>query len=120
TELGVLETETLRAAISTARAGRVGQSDLMQSLLARVERNMDAGLQAVEAYSTQRSENDNRAWAWLVRTAERLLDAGDAVRRRRRADLVYAELVAGRIAAARAAYELKKLTQRQKGGWLGS
>ncbi len=120
TELGVLESETLRAAIATTRAGRMGQSDLMQSLLARVERNLDAGLQAVEAYSTQRSENDNRAWAWLVRTAERILDAGDAVRRRRLANLVYAELVAGRIASARAAYELKQITQRQKGGWLGS
>ena len=119
TELGVLEIETLGAAIATVRAGRLGQSDLMQSLLARVERNLDAGLQAVEAYSTQQSASDNRAWAWLVHTAERILDAGDAVRRRRRADLVYAELVAGRIASSRAAYELKQLTSRQKGGWLG-
>ncbi|MDQ3039744.1 MAG: hypothetical protein M3R16_08110, partial [Pseudomonadota bacterium] len=78
TELGVLEIETLRAAIATVRAGRLGQSDLMQNLLARIERNLDAGLQAVEAYSTQRSKNDNRAWGWLVHTAERILDAGDA------------------------------------------
>ena len=53
-----------------------------------------------------------------MRTAEKILDAGDAVRRRRRANAVYRDLVAGRIASARAAYELKQLTQRQKGGWL--
>ncbi len=120
TELGVLELETLGTAIAQARAGRLGQSDLMQSLLARIERNLEAAQQAIDAYSNQGPQNNNRAWAWLVSTAERILDAGDAVRRRRHANRVYADLIAGRISSARAAYELKQLTQRQKGGWLGA
>ncbi|MCA1714498.1 MAG: hypothetical protein LC715_05050 [Gammaproteobacteria bacterium] len=119
TELSVLEAETLRAAISTVRSSRLGQSDLMQSLLGRIERNLEEGLEAVDAYSNHRPGNENRAWAWLVRTAERLLDAGDAVRRRRKANLIYADLITGRISSARAAWELKQLTLRQKGGWLG-
>ncbi|MES2858450.1 MAG: hypothetical protein V4704_04640 [Pseudomonadota bacterium] len=120
TELGVLEVERLQAAIAAARAGRLGQNEVMQSLLARVERGVAAGLEAVETYAHARPDDDNRAWSWLVSTAERILDAGDAVRRRRHADQVYADLVAGRIASPRAAYELKQLTQRQKGGWLGA
>ena len=120
TELGVLEAETLRDAMARAREGRIGRSDLMQGLLARIERNLEAGLQEIEAYSEHRPQDENRVWAWVVRNAERILDAGDAVRRRRHADRVYADLVAGRISSARAAYELKRLTQRQKGGWLGA
>ncbi|GHA80159.1 hypothetical protein [Cognatilysobacter bugurensis] len=120
TELGVLEAETLRNAIAAARESRLGQTDVMQGLLARIERNLEASLQAVAAYGDARPEQSNRAWAWLVQTAERLLDAGDAVRRRRQANRIYADLVDGRIASARAAYELKRLTQRQKGGWLGA
>lgn len=120
TELGVLETETLRASIDAARQGRIGQTDLMQSLLGRIERNLDASLQQVSAYSGSAAADGNRAWAWLLRSIERFLDAGDAVRRRRRANLIYADLTAGRIASTRAAYELKQLNQRQKGGWLGA
>jgi hypothetical protein len=53
-----------------------------------------------------------------VDTAEALLDAGDAVRRRRTADRIYRDLAAERISLDRAALELKKLNARQKGGWL--
>jgi gamma-polyglutamate synthase len=49
---------------------------------------------------------------------ERFLDAGDAVKRRKIADQIYEDMIAARISTTRAAYELKKLTQRQKGGWL--
>ena len=120
TELGVLEAETVRAAIAHVRAGRLGQSELMQSLLVRIETALAAGVKEIEDYANARPESGNRAWVWLVKTTERILDAGDAVRRRRHADRVYADLVTGRIASSRAAYELKKLTQRQKGGWLGA
>ncbi|HKK89758.1 MAG TPA: hypothetical protein VJ936_00005, partial [Desulfobacteraceae bacterium] len=50
---------------------------------------------------------------------ESLLDAGDAVKRRKRANLIYKDLIHERISHDRAAIELKKLNQRQKGGWLG-
>jgi len=49
---------------------------------------------------------------------ESFLDAGDAVKRRKRADRIYRDLVAERISQARAAAELQALNKRQKGGWL--
>lgn len=119
TELGVLEKEALHAVMARVRAGRLGQSDLMQSLFARIDGNLEDGLASVDAHAGQRPAQGNVARAWLTRTAERLLDAGDAVRRRRRANQIYADLVGGRIASTRAAYELKRINQRQKGGWLG-
>ncbi|MFO7749234.1 MAG: hypothetical protein R6V54_03990, partial [Desulfobacteraceae bacterium] len=50
---------------------------------------------------------------------ESLLDAGDAVKRRKQANRIYKDLIQERISHDRAAIELKRLNQRQKGGWLG-
>ena len=50
---------------------------------------------------------------------EAFLDSTDAVRRRRAADKIYRDLIEEQISSQRAAFELKKLTSRQKGGWLG-
>ena len=118
TELGVLEAETLRSAITRLGQAGLGQTDILQSLVTRIERNLESNLQLVDAHRQSTPEEGNRAWRWLVSTTEQLLDAGDAVRRRRTANQVYADLVAGRVSSARAAYELKQLNQRQKGGWL--
>jgi hypothetical protein len=57
--------------------------------------------------------------ATAIDAVEAFLDAGDAVRRRRKADRIYRDMVAERISHDRAALELKKLNSRQKGGWLG-
>lgn len=64
------------------------------------------------------TEGGSSRWGALIRWFEALLDAGDAVGRRRKADLIYRELAAERISSGRAVVELKKLTTRQKGGWL--
>ncbi len=54
-----------------------------------------------------------------VRTlAERVLDPFDAVLRARRARQILADLANGRVAHRRAQAELKRLSVRQKGGWL--
>ena len=49
---------------------------------------------------------------------EGVLDAGDAVRRRKAADRITRDLIAERISPDRAAAELQALIGRQKGGWL--
>ena len=56
--------------------------------------------------------------AGLTQIAENILDSFDAIRRRRRADFIYRELVAERVSPERAAVELQALNKRQKGGWL--
>lgn len=47
-----------------------------------------------------------------------MIDAGDAVRRRKRANRIYRDLAEERISGERAVKELKTLNRRQKGGWL--
>ncbi|MFC0677950.1 hypothetical protein ACFFGH_08865 [Lysobacter korlensis] len=121
TELGVLEAEALRDAMAHIRSGGLGQTDILQSLLGRIERNLEARLHEIDAYSNaapQESARGSELRRVVLQAVERFLDAGDAVRRRRTANQIYRDLVAGRIASTRAAYELKQLNQRQKGGWL--
>ena len=56
--------------------------------------------------------------ASFIEAIEAFLDSGDAVKRRKMADLIYKDLAAERISYDQAAIELKALNQRQKGGWL--
>lgn len=61
-----------------------------------------------------------RFQAYLMQLTEGFLDGGDAIRRRRKADRIYEAMIAEQISNPRAALELKKLTSRQKGGWLAN
>ncbi len=56
--------------------------------------------------------------AWAVAKLEQWMEVPDSVRRRQKADQIYRDLVHGRIGRVRAVDELRKLNQRQKGGWL--
>lgn len=53
-----------------------------------------------------------------INVVEQLLDLGDAVDRRKKADRIYQDLINYRISRARATVELQALTKRQKGNWL--
>ena len=55
---------------------------------------------------------------YLLDLLEQSLDGGDAMTRRRKADRIYEAMIAEQISSPRAVLELKKLTSRQKGGWL--
>lgn len=62
-----------------------------------------------------------RSTGWLeqfIGAIEGFFDAGDAVKRRRIANQIYADMVTQHISHARAAVELQALNKRQKGGWL--
>jgi gamma-polyglutamate synthase len=54
----------------------------------------------------------------MTRSLEKVLDVWDGLLRRRRAESVLEELLAGRISRRGAATELRSLTERQKGGWM--
>jgi hypothetical protein len=88
----------------------------LDAILARLDvqlAQLDGDAQAAAGGSGGSSGGKLGEWV------EALLDSTDAVRRRRAADRLYRELIAEQISSQRAAFELKKLTARQKGGWLG-
>ncbi|HUG20205.1 MAG TPA: HEAT repeat domain-containing protein [Planctomycetaceae bacterium] len=56
----------------------------------------------------------------LLNLIEQFLDLGDAIRRRKRAEQIYRDILSERISLDRAAAMLRDLTKRQKGGWLAA
>jgi poly-gamma-glutamate synthase PgsB/CapB len=62
--------------------------------------------------------NAKDAKTWLLDRVESWLDPLDSLRRYRHAERVMKDLVAHRISHNRAAVEMRRLYERQKGGWL--
>lgn len=115
-EYGVLcEEHVLNTLAEVHQSGRL-QQERQQAELAVIRTNLDVAMRQV-----RQGMQALRATGWVERilsAVEGFFDAGDAVKRRRRADKIYADLVSERISHSRAAMELQALNKRQKGGWL--
>lgn len=115
-EYGVLCEHYVRATLSLARNSPHGQLAIVQAQFAQIEANLDLAMGTVrEQLNASRVQGRMER---IVAILEGFLDAGDAIKRRRLANRIYRDLIAQRISHSRAAMELLKLTQRQKGGWL--
>lgn len=117
-EYGLLSHETVVATLATVGTSGFGQQDRVRAELAVIDDNLKMTMRTV-----LEGINAKRSTGWLetlMEVAEGFVDAADAVRRRRRADQIYRDLVTRRISEARAVLELQGLTRRQKGGWLSA
>jgi Mor family transcriptional regulator len=117
-EHGVLTEEHVRATVAQLRDRPAAQNDVVGSQLDAILANLDRSMAEIREKGTVVNKGSG-AFAKLLGGIEAFLDAGDAVRRRRRAERIYRDMVAERVSHERAAIELKKLNARQKGGWLG-
>jgi len=117
-EYGLLCEEHVRATAEEVRHKPFLQREHLQAQLSVVLSNLDEAMREVHA-SLSRVRETGGLRARLIQGIEALLDAGDAVRRRKKANRIYEDLIAERISIDRAILELQGLTKRQKGGWLG-
>ncbi len=118
-EFGVLSEEYTRGVLQKARSGDTAQSELFQAELQSIETNLDVAMTKIDAQLKSSSGGPQGGFVGgLLDSIEAFLDAGDAVKRRKKANLIYKDLAAERISNERAVTELKALTKRQKGGWL--
>ncbi len=118
-EYNALCEEKVRASIEQARQSPLAQKEWFQSELTVILGNLDNAMEQLAAH-LKVAGGGGRAGLLprLLAHVEAFLDAGDAVKRRKRANLIYRELAAARISHERAALELQALNKRQKGGWL--
>lgn len=115
-EFGLLSQTKVLHALATVRESPAGSQDRVRAELAVIESNLESRLHTVlEGINAQRSTGIMEK---VFDGLEGYVDATDAVRRRRRADRIYKDLVTRRISEARAVLELQAITRRQKGGWL--
>lgn len=115
-EFGLLCEEHVRDTIRLALQSTATQSESLQAQLGMIASHLDLALEEVrEKMSIVRQSG---AMLKLLEGVEALLDAGDAVKRRKMADRIYRDLIDERISIERAVIELQGLNKRQKGGWL--
>jgi len=114
-EFGPLTEQRVMQSLDQARHHPWAQREDIQ---AEIELILES--QQLSITKNETSDKDkNTGWkAALISFLENFLDAGDAVKRRKKADAIYKDLADMRIGQDRAALELQNLTKRQKGGWL--
>lgn len=118
---GVICHEHLRSTLAKLGADDALHNAPLQSRIREIEDRLDAEAPSASesAKSERRSDKKQSRWvAALVGFLESLLDAGDAIKRRREANRIYRDLVAERVSSRAAVAMLQALTKRQKGGWL--
>lgn len=115
-DYGLLCEAHVRDTLAAARHAPHGQLAVKQAQIAQIA--ADLGRTMTDVHAQLGTTREQGVLERLVLMLEGFVDAGDAVRRRRIANRIYKDLVAQRISHARAAIELQRLTQQQKGGWL--
>ena len=115
-DYNVLCTEYMRQTLQDMQAALMTQNEDVQTALDVIAANVDASAQKIAA--NVRAVRRAGLFTHVVNILEDFLDAGDAIRRRKKANRIYKDLLRERISQARAASELQALTSRQKGGWL--
>ncbi len=119
---GPLTFALTKESIEIAKHAIATQNDYYQAQIQIIEKNLDKSIEASENNMTQADdqEQSDSTTSWrdkILETIESFLDAGDAVKRRKRANFIYKDLINYHISHKKAAIELQAITKRQKGGW---
>lgn len=116
-EYGIVAEETVRTTVATVKASVISQNERYQAELSLILANLEYALKVLNEQNTK--QDSGNSWlSYIVSSLEAFLDAGDAVKRRKLANVIYQDLIAERISHESAALELQKINKRQKGGWL--
>jgi gamma-polyglutamate synthase len=119
-EFGPLCAEYVHQTITQIQTTPIGQKPHFQSQLTRILNNLQLAMHEINAQSGEAGEKKNGLFQKWLFYVEKLLDAGDAIKRRKIADQIYKDMANGRISYQTAALEIQKLNKRQKGGWLSA
>ncbi len=122
-DYGLLCEEEVQDAIRVATEQHVPKDRGIREQLELIESTMVKALDGIKSSLGTDDTQNSSSWIGIVyerclTLIERLLDGGDAIRRRRIADQVYRDMANLRISPAKAASEIQRMNKRQKGGWL--
>jgi poly-gamma-glutamate synthase PgsB/CapB len=114
-DFGPLDVEAVIQHLNWAGRHKVFQTELCQAQIevTRTQLNEQLSNQSLTQANANKSVINT-----LINATEAFLDAGDAIKRRNKANVIIDDLVNKQISQDMAAHELLKLTQQQKGGWL--
>lgn len=115
-DYGYLAEQTVLDTVEKVKVSQLAQNERYQAELELIKTNLEATIEKLGGENSQ----EGNANSWINRLSlgiEAFLDAGDAVKRRKKADQIYKDMVDERISHDRAVVELQVLNKRQKGGW---
>jgi poly-gamma-glutamate synthase PgsB/CapB len=115
-DFGVLSENSVRSVLEEAKNSDKTRTEQMQASLSIIETNLESKMKEVRQAAD--AGVSTGLLSHIFGVLESLLDAGDAISRRKKSELIYKDLVGERISIEQAALELQKLNKRQKGGWL--
>jgi gamma-polyglutamate synthase len=121
-DYGLLCENKVRETIIKMKDRNWTQTEAIQAELALILSNLELAMQAENKKFQVSAGEGADAGVISKKIAEYLeafLDAGDAVKRRKRANQIYKDLANKRISHQRASLELQIINKRQKGGWAG-
>lgn len=116
-DYGFLDEQLTRASVSQVKSLPFAQNEQFQAELTLIEDALDKQVKLHEGPSKSRQQS-HPIWEGVINFVEAILDPGQAIKRRKKANQIYHDLANQRISHARAALELQKLNKNQKGGWL--
>ena len=121
-EFGPLCEHKVKKVVASVKQKNWTQKEAIQAELVLIESNLAIAMQAEN--SRQKGSSDSTVLGKglttkLAEYVEAFLDAGDAVKRRKKANQIYQDLANKRISHQRASVELQIINKRQKGGWAG-
>ncbi len=112
-EFTLLSRDYLKEIIKEVKSSKIAQSEFFQNELETILINLNKKREVKSG-----SKDRNKFTKKLFEMVELFLDAKDAVKRRKKVDSIYQDLIDERISYNRAIEELKKINKRQKGGWI--
>jgi gamma-polyglutamate synthase len=116
-DFGWLDFDYFEPLLTEAMARPTNQTQAIQSELEIIRTRLKR--READLHKTVGSQPDGAGiWERFLDGLEAILDAGAAVKRRKRANQIYRDLTSQRISHERAALELKEINRSQKGGWL--
>lgn len=115
-EFGPLSFEYVKEILNEVSKTQITQSEYYQAQIDNIL-NFVETMQKQVKYASSNNTEQNKVVKLVMETIESFLDAGDAIKRKKKVEQVYDDLISYRISHERAAVELKKVNKRQKGGW---
>ena len=115
-DFGLLDEEWVKETCRQVRDKKMAQTEFFQAELNNIESHIKQQLNTIKkslGLQTKRPMINK-----FIDGLEAFLDAGQSVKRRRKAEQIYHDLAERRISLERAGVELQKINKEQKGGWL--
>lgn len=116
-EFGLLDQQKVCQTLDRVKNRSIAQTEHIQSQLGQIQQGLAQQLAVLER-ALYAPKSRSRLWALALNGLEAFLDAGDAIKRRKKADKIYQAVLDNLISYDKASVELAKITQAQKGGWL--